>query len=210
VKFRSTLNFRRGPGGDGGPRGGLSELCGFEGQEGHCADYAGSLQPPLPSAIRLHFRRFRRMRLLATDTTARTSSGKSLEALLPSRGPEVGRRVCKCLRPADFCAVARRMAFIYLRRSRNTRSDLLVESYRRADAPLPDGGKRRCCEAGVPVVGQAPSPRPGRHPPGLPAGQGRLPRSLRPMSASAPRNKWGRPPRRASGAGGGGLTDPTS
>ncbi len=40
------------------------------------------------------------------------------------------RGVCKCLRIFALCAIGPGMAFIVLRRSRNTRSYYLVESYR--------------------------------------------------------------------------------
>jgi hypothetical protein len=50
-----------------------------------------------------------------------TSNGTSQKAL---------RGVCKSLRKHPSCAIGRGMAFIVLRRSRNTRSYYLVESYR--------------------------------------------------------------------------------
>ncbi len=74
-------------------------------------------------------RRPRRRYQSATDTT----TGRGLVRV--SRATRTGRErgfcgVCKCLRKHALCAIGQGMAFIVLRRSRNTRSYYLVESYR--------------------------------------------------------------------------------
>jgi hypothetical protein len=65
-----------------------------------------------------------------TDTTTSKNSRGSREGRLGPDERTNFRGVCKCLRKAVGRAIRRGMAFIVLRRSRNTRSYYLVESYR--------------------------------------------------------------------------------